>query len=188
MVIELGSVADWISGIGGFLAATAAAVAWRVNRRMLLVEEERDAKFELRERSLEQLKQREQASLVFALGAKLPNRGAEETWAIYLFNGSAKPVYNVTVQSQRLDGRTVNYPLELGAIPPGKFVVPSHPSFHWGNLIDLSFAPEPVDFLVKGKGKEMITNMEFVDADGLAWVLPRGTEAQLREDKLPHSA
>ncbi|MBL3700609.1 hypothetical protein D3228_13315 [Leucobacter luti] len=165
-----------MGGLGGFLAAAAAVVAWRVNKRMLLVEEARDAKLTGREREAQERRRREQAALVFALGAKLPQRGSDETWAIYLFNGSDKPVYNVRVESQRLSGGVANHALELGAVPPGRFVVPSHPTYHWGSLIDLSLLPEPVDLLVKGKGKGMITQVGFVDADGASWVLRSGTE------------
>lgn len=176
--MEFGSVADWLAGIGGFLAAIAAVVAWQVNRRMLIVEEERDARADERERRELYREKREQAGLVFALGAKLPDRPKGEDWAIYLFNGSTKPVYNVRVESQRLNGSAANYPLEIGALPPGRFVVPSHPKFHWGALADLSLANEQVDFLVKGKGKEMITSMAFADADGDHWALAGGTAIQ----------
>lgn len=176
--MEFGSLADWVAGIGGFLAAIAAVVAWLVNRRMLIVEQVRDARADERERRELYREKREQAGLVFVLGAKLPERQKGEDWAIYLFNGSNKPVYNVRVESQRLDGSAANYPLEIGALPPGRFVVPSHPRFHWGALVDLSLANEQVDFLVKGKGKEMIISMEFVDADGDAWELKGGTAIQ----------
>ncbi|NWN87418.1 MAG: hypothetical protein HLX51_02575 [Micrococcaceae bacterium] len=173
--MDFGSLADWVGAIGGFLAAFAAVVAWRVNRRMLTVEQQRDEQQEARQRYENYIEKREQAGLVFSLGAKLPERDNDESWAIYLFNGSAKPVYNVRVESRRLDDSRANYPLEIGALPPGRWVVPSHPKFHWSSLVDLSLTPEPVNFLVKGKARGMITSMTFKDAAGEQWHLDSGT-------------
>lgn len=168
MSLELGSLAEWIGGIGGFLAAGAAVVAWRVNQRMLSVEERRDL-------AAQMVQAREQAGSVFVLGAKLPGRTPEQQWAIYLYNGSSKPIFDICVESQRLTGKTQNHVLRLGALPPGQFVVPSHPSFHWGSLIDLALAPEQVDLLVKGNGNKMIVRVDFKDAQGRKWSLSEGT-------------
>lgn len=176
MSIEFGSLADWVSGIGGFLAAGAAFVAWRVNRRMLLVEERRDAQTRRREEEDRLRRRREQAGLVFALGAELPERGPKEKWAIFLFNGSTRPVYEVCVQSRRLSDNQANPSLHLGALPPGRFIVLPDPTYRWGSPIDLSLSPEPLKFVVKGKGMDTIVRMDFQDAAGEKWLLMRGTE------------
>lgn len=154
------------------MAVVAAIVAWAVSKRLLEVEQCRDRKLEIAE-------VRAQAELVFALGAVLPKRVADEKWAIFLYNGSDKPLYDVYVESQRLDGSTRNYPLSLGAIPPGRFVVPSHPKYHWGSLVDLAQSPEPVDYLVRGKGAGMIVRVVFSDAARRKWELSNGTELRL---------
>ena len=45
--IDLGSIADWVGAIGGLLAVVASVLAWkssdRINKRMLALEEKREA-------------------------------------------------------------------------------------------------------------------------------------------------
>ena len=159
--MNIGSLAEWVGSIGGILAVIAAFVAWRVSSRLLTVEQKRD---EDRKKAIE----REQAELVFALGARLSQREDKESWAIFLYK----------VYSQRLDGSVQNRPLELGALPPGRFVVPSHPKYFWGALIDLDRSNEAPDFLVKGKGQKMITEVAFVDSAGKEWCLSGGTKLE----------
>lgn len=179
--MEFGSLADWVGGIGGFLAALAAVVAWRENKRLVAVERARDGVAERERDKKDRIARRAQASVVFAMGAKLTRRSDEETWAIYLYNGSSRPVYNIKVQSHRLGGGKENYPLSLAALPPGQFVVPSHPQYHWGAMFDLSLHPEPVELLVKRKAKDsetrnpMIVNFSFEDSEGRSWNLDRHT-------------
>jgi hypothetical protein len=150
------------------LAVGAALVAWRVSQRLLDVEQRRDAR-------REELAFREQAELFFVVGAKLPDRDDTETWAIALYNGSTKPIFDVRVESQRLDGSAANPVLKLGAVPPGRFVVPSHPTYHWGSLIDLDRTDERIDYLLKGKGTSMIQRVCFRDAARRQWELENGT-------------
>ncbi|WP_136090115.1 hypothetical protein [Auritidibacter ignavus] len=169
--LNMGSLAEWVGSIGGILAVIAAFVAWRVSSRLLTVEQKRD---EDREKAIE----REQAELVFVLGAKLPQREKGEQWAIFLYNGSTKPIYDVKVNSQKLNDNSENRPLELGALPPGRFVMPSHPKYGWGALIDLDRSNEAADFLVKGKGQKMITKVSFVDSAGKKWCLSGGTKLE----------
>ncbi|MBK0422646.1 hypothetical protein JD292_11245 [Leucobacter sp. CSA2] len=142
---------------------------------MLTVEEQRDRDAEALRRTAADAQAREQAGLVFVLGAKLPDRSRDEEWALFLFNGSSKPVFDVCVESQRLSGGVQNHSLNLGALPPGQFVVPSDPTYHWGTLTDLSLSPERVHLLVKGKGTKMIVRVNFRDAQGLRWTLEEGT-------------
>lgn len=168
-MIDWGSLADWVGAVGGLLAVFAAAVAWRSSERMLDLERKRDA----RRLDAEKLGQ---ARLVFAVGAQLPNRDGVEKWAIYLYNGSLKPIYDVCIESQRLDENNSNPPLELGAVPPGRFVIPSHLKYHWGALVDLSLCPEDVQLLVKGKGAKMITRVTFTDAARHRWELVDGRQ------------
>ncbi|MDR6939904.1 hypothetical protein [Arcanobacterium hippocoleae] len=169
-MFEMGSLADWISAVGGLLAVIAASMSWKSSQRMLNIEQNRDSKRALAMR-------REQAELVFAVGACLPNRDKSEQWAIYIYNGSTKPIFDIKIESQKLDGRAPNKPLALSVIPPGQFVVPSHPVYHWGTLVDLSLKPEIVDLLVKGKGAGMITRFEFADSSHQIWTI--GAAGQL---------
>lgn len=111
---------------------------------------------------------------MFALGAKLPGRDEVEPWAIFLYNGSSKPIYDVRIESQKVDGSSANHLLTLGAVPPGQFVIPSHPQYHWGALIDLNMKPEDTQLLVKGKGAKMITRVRFADASRQEWELNGG--------------
>lgn len=169
-MIELGSAADWVAAIGGLLAVVAASMSWRSSQRMLDLERHRD-------RNEADRAEREQAELVFVLGAKLPGRAHGEQWAIYIYNGSTKPIYDVSIESRRLDGAKANHPLNLGAVPPGRFVVPSDPKYHWGVLVDLDGPrDEDVELLVKGKGNGMITSVQFSDSARRRWELDGGDE------------
>ncbi|WP_143275870.1 hypothetical protein [Brevibacterium yomogidense] len=175
---DVGSLAEWVGSIGGILAVIAAFVAWRVSSRLLTVEQKRDEDRKKADDDRKKAIEREQAELVFVLGARLTQRGKEEEWAIFLYNGSTKPIYNVKVDSQRLNGSSENPSLELGALPPGRFVVPSHPEYGWGALIDLDRSNEAADFLVKGKGQTMITEVAFADSAGKKWCLSGGTKLE----------
>ena len=122
------------------------------------------------------------------MGAVLPKRSEDEKWAIFILNGSSKPIYDVLVESQRAGSGgsaspTQNAPLRLGAVPTGSYVVPSHPKFKWGNLLNLDRTNEQVDLLVKGKGNEMITRVTFRDASRRSWELVDGHTLR-REDTL----
>ena len=169
MQMDWGTVPDWVSGVGGLLAVVAAVVSWRVSARLLAIEQRRDKK---REESAT----RAQADLVFALGAKIPARSDEEAWSIFLVNASQKPIYDICIKSQRIGNGSANVPLRLGALPPGQFVIPSHPRYHWGALLDYSRTEEEVDLLVKGRGITMITSFEFTDANRVRWCREAGTE------------
>lgn len=171
--MEVGTVADWVSAIGGLLAVIAAIISWRVSVRALYLQQEQDEREKVRER-------REQASLVVAMGARLPERGDDEEWGLYLYNGSDRPVTDVVVNSQHIRTHKENYPLEIGMLPPGRFVVPSHKQYHWGSLIDLDHTNEHVEYLVKGKGMEMVKQMSFVDSGGMQWCKQ---DSELREKK-----
>ena len=166
--MEWGSLADWVGALGGLLAVLAAVVAWAVSKRLLDVEERRDKKADAAAR-------REQAELIFVLGAKLPGRPADQTWSIFIYNGSSKPIYDICVESQRLDGSSDNREMKLGALPPGRFVIPSHPAYYWGSPIDLDRSPETIEYLVKGKGLGMIKQATFRDAERNKWELTNGT-------------
>ncbi|MGO1594145.1 MAG: hypothetical protein ACTHW1_07675 [Ancrocorticia sp.] len=167
--MEVGSLGDWLSALGGLLAVVAAVVAWRVSAKLLTLEQSRDNKASLAAR-------RSQAELVFAVGAALPQRGAQSKWAVYIVNASAKPVYDMIVHTQKLDGSAQNADLKLGAVPPGRFIVPSHQTYHWDTLHDYDRIDEPVELLVKGKGNQMVTCVEFLDATRVPWKLNNGTE------------
>ncbi len=172
--MDWGSVAEWVSAVGGFLAVVAACIAWGVSKNLLEVEKDRD-------QQLAAAKHREQAELVFALGAKLRGRPESEAWSIFLVNASSKPIYDVTVHSQHLGTRVKNPPLKLGALLPGRFIAPSHPQYKWGPLIDYDRLDEGVELLLRGKGMKMITSVEFMDASRVWWQLLEGTEICERE-------
>lgn len=168
--MEMGTWADWVSAIGGLLAVIAAVISWKVSDRALHLQQEQNNREKEEQQRDKVRRRREQASLVVALGAKLPQRGSDEQWSLFLYNGSERPVFDVVVESQHLKGGMKNHTLELGILPPGTFVVPSHPQYHWGSLINLDHADEQVEYLVKGEGMKMVTSMSFVDADGTSWV------------------
>jgi hypothetical protein len=187
--MEIGSLADWLSGIGGLLAAFAALVAWRVSSKLLQTEERlldienaRDGKSaeELEKDRAE--KRRAQASRVFVGGVKLTQRTRGTQFGIYIFNGSDMPIYNVTIASQRLDGSQDNYPLSLGVLPPGEFIVPSHPDYHWGDMFYRGQSREEISFLNRGKGNKMIRTANFNDQSGDSWVLNEGKSLKSEDE------
>lgn len=167
--MEWGSFADWASACSGFLAVLAAGAALWSGHNMLRIERNRDDD----QRSAEA---RAQAELVFALGTKTAGADGTGDRSIYLYNGSAKPVFNIVVRSTKVGSGAPNPPLKLGALPPGRFLVHPHERYHWGSLIDLGEQPEPVDFMVKGKGYGMIESLSFEDARRRPWILRHGTE------------
>lgn len=160
--MEWGSIADWFSAIGGVLACIAAFTSWLTSRRALQLERQRNEEERVRQK-------KSQAQNICALGAKLTERGHDQCWSIYLRNGSGQPITRIRVESQNIGNGSSNYPLELEALPPGEFVIPSSAQYHWGTLIDLAKSPEPMQFLVKGKGGKMITSLTFTDHLGQTW-------------------
>lgn len=167
--MNVGSVAEWVGAIGGLLAVIAATVAWLASKSMLNLEKQRDLRRAVAAK-------REQAELVFAVGAVLPRRSGGERWAVYLYNGSTKPIYDVSISSQKADGRSQNKTLCLSAVPPGRFVVPGDDTYHWGTLIDLDLNPEPVHLIVKGNGAKMIAVLQFKDSAQQRWLLEGGSQ------------
>lgn len=160
--MEVGTLGEWVTALVGFGAALAALLAWKTSMASLARQRENDEAKRARHR-------REQANLVFAVGARLPNRRGAEGWGLYIYNGSDKPIRWVEVRSQRADGLSSNPILTLTVVPPGMFLIPGDATFGWGNLVDLSLAPEPVSPLVKGKAGEVVQCLVFEDALGQRW-------------------
>lgn len=159
--MDTGTLADWLTAVIAIAALLASIVAWRTSVRMLQVEEERDKKNEIAET-------RKQAVAVFGWGILLTQRPAGQCWSIVLQNSSNEPVFNVLVESQRADGSKANAPLRLNLLPPGKYVMPSNPQYHWGSPIDFTQSPEPHELIAKGKFS-MVTKVEFTDSHGRRW-------------------
>lgn len=174
--MELGSVADWVGAIGGLLAVGAAVVAWLSSRQMLALEKQRE------DRGLRE-SEREQAELVLAIAAFLPDREGAERWAIYVYNGSTKPVFDVSIESQQLDGVTANRPVKIGVLPPGRFVVPINPKYRWGSLLNVDESPEQIELLVKGEGTKLITKLEFTDVHRNKWEVIEGLLLRCQPEK-----
>ncbi|AKE41747.1 Uncharacterised protein [Corynebacterium kutscheri] len=168
-MIEFGSLADWIAAIGGVLAVIAAVVSWRTSEKALEIEHNRDKQIRL-------AVEREQAELVVVLGVKLTSRGDEECWGIYLQNGSTKPIFDIEIESQKANGHTKLPLLSISSLPPGFFVVPSHPQYHWGSIVSLDLSPEPMEFLLRGKAAKTITKVSFSDAHRVRWELVDGSK------------
>lgn len=177
--MEIGSLADWFSAIGGVLAVVAAVVAWRVSAHALELER-------VREERAAACRHREQAELVYAIGALLPERDKGERWAVLMCNSSDKPIYNVVINTVPKNGEE-RRPVQLGALPPGKYVIPStNTSFQWENLHDYSLFTERVEF-TKGKGANVVSTVEFQDAHRVTWVFELSSEgSRLRE--IPRSS
>ena len=177
--IDLGSIADWVGAIGGLLAVVASVLAWkssdRINKRMLALEEKREADKRL-------LRVRGQAESVFAAGVTLPEMDGARRWGIYLFNGSDQPIFDIAIESRRLDNGSKNATCEIGLLPPGRYVMPADAKYHWGALVNLDRCREEVDLLVKGKGKGMITEMRFSDYRRRRWCLKEGVLQELSEE------
>ena len=167
--MDWGSVADWVGAIGGLLAVSAAVVSWWTSEKVVKLEEKRD-----REREL--AAERRQAEHVTVVGVQCPDAPREERYAILVVNGSDAPIYDIRVESQRADKSCDNPPLDLAVLPPGKFVIPAHPTYNWGSVIDQEVAQIKLNMMTKGKAGEMITHVSFVDAASRKWELVRGRE------------
>ena len=131
-----------MGAIGGLLAVVASVLAWkssdRINKRMLALEEKREADKRL-------LRVRGQAESVFAAGVNLPERDGAGKWGIYLFNGSDQPIFDITVESRRLDNGSKNATCEIGLLPPGRYVMPADAKYRWGALVNLDRCKEEVE-------------------------------------------
>ena len=152
--MDVGSVADWVGAIGGLLAVFAAVVSWWTSEKVVKLEEKRDSE---RESAAE----RRQAEHVTVVGVQCPDAPREERYAILVVNGSDAPIYDIRVESQRADKSCDNPPLDLAVLPPGKFVIPAHPTYNWGSVIDQEVAQIKLNMMTKGKAGEMITHVSF---------------------------
>ena len=167
--MDVGSIADCVGAVGGLLAVAAAIVSWRTSEKVVKLEQKRD-----QERELEA--ERRQAKHVAVVGVECPDFQEEERYAILVVNGSDAPIYDIRVESQRADKSCDNPPLDLAVLPPGKFVIPAHPTYNWGSVIDQEVAQIKLNMMTKGKAGEMITHVSFVDAASRKWELVRGRE------------
>lgn len=167
--MDVGSLADWVGAIGGVLAVFAAVVSWQTSEKVVKLEEKRD-----RERETES--ERRQAEHVAVVGVQCPDFPEEERYAILVVNGSDAPIYDIRIESQKADKSCDNPPLVLAVLPPGKFLIPAHPQYHWGSVIDQDVAHRNLNMMTKGKAGEMITRVSFVDAASREWELVRGRE------------
>lgn len=163
----LGSVADWVGAVGGLLAVIAATVSWRTSERLVNLEDNRDRKEEL-------AVQRDQAEHVSVIGVKIPNRDHAEKYGIMVFNGSKAPIFEITIESQKINQSAANPPLKLATLPPRQFLIPSHPQYKWGSVIDQKAQQEEVELFAKGKAGDMITGVTFTDASFRQWELVNG--------------
>lgn len=151
-------------------SAVAATLAVVVSVLLLIVEYRRDYKEKRKER-------RDQAEHVFVMGAVAHSErrpGVRPKWGLYIVNGSDKPIYDINVKSQWANGQRQNPDLNLGALPPGRFFVGNEDN-GWGNLDDYDRKPEDVELVVKGKAKEIVRCVSFVDASGKKWSIAGGT-------------
>ena len=167
--MDAGSLADWVGAVGGLLAVFAAVVSWQTSEKVVKLEEKRD-------RERESAAERRQAEHVTVVGVQCPDAPQEERYAILVVNGSDAPIYDIRVESQRADKSSANPPLDLAVLPPGKFVIPAHPTYNWGSVIDQDVAHMRLNMMTKGKAGEMITRVSFVDAASRKWELVRGRE------------
>lgn len=164
-----GTLADWVGAVGALLAVVAAVVSWQTSEKVVKLEEKRD-------RERESAAERRQAEHVTVVGVQCPDAPQEEQYAILVVNGSDAPIYDIRVESQKANKRGDNPPLVLAVLPPGKFVIPAHPRFNWGSVIDQDVAHMTLNMMTKGKAGEMITHVSFVDAASRKWELVRGRE------------
>ena len=167
--MDVGTLADWVGAVGGLLAVSAAYGSWKVSEKVVKLEHKRD-----REREVEA--ERRQAEHVAVAGVQCPDAPQEERYAILVVNGSDAPIYDIRVESQKADKSRDNPPLDLAVLPPGKFVIPAHPTYNWGSVIDQEVAHMKLNMMTKGKAGEMITRVSFVDAASRKWELARGRE------------
>lgn len=165
--MDWGSVADWVGALGGLLAVIAAVVSWQTSRNMERIEKNRDLQQQISE-------ERRQAELISVVGVELSNRKGVEKYGIMVVNGSTAPIFEVEIRSQKLDRSADNPTLRLEIVPPGKFVVPAHPEFKWGSVIDREVVQEPISLFAKGNVGKMITHVAFTDASKRGWELVNG--------------
>lgn len=162
-------VAQILGACIGICAAFAAFQSWKTARELNRIETERDAK---QARAAE----RYQAEHVAVVGVHCPDTPEGEQYAIMVVNGSDAPIYDIRVESQKANKSRDNPVLELAVLPPGKFVIPAHPKFHWGSVIDQEVAQMKLNMMAKGNAGEMITHVSFADAASRKWELVRGRE------------
>lgn len=167
--MDVGSIADCVGAVGGLLAVAAAIVSWQTSEKVVKLEQKRD-----QERQVEA--ERRQAEHVAVVGVHCPDTPEGEQYAIMVVNGSDAPIYDIRVESQKANKSRDNPVLELAVLPPGKFVIPAHPKFHWGSIIDQEVAQMKLNMMAKGNAGEMITHVSFADAASRKWELVRGRE------------
>ena len=167
--MDVGSLADWVGAVGGLLAVAAAIVSWQTSEKVVKLEQKRD-----QERQVEA--ERRQAEHVAVVGVHCPDAPRGEQYAILVVNGSDAPIYDVRIESQKADKSCENPQLTLAVLPPGRFVIPPHPKFIWGAVIDQDAAHMKLNMMAKGDGGEMITHVSFADAASRKWQLVRGRE------------
>lgn len=158
-----------LGACSGICAAIAAFRSWKTATELNRIEAERDAK---QARAVE----RYQAEHVAVVGVHYPDTPEGKQYAIMVVNGSDAPIYDIRVESQKANKRYDNPVLELAVLPPGKFVIPAHPQFHWGDPIDQDAAQMKLNMMAKGNAGEMITHVSFADAASRKWELVRGRE------------
>ena len=167
--MDAGSLADWVGAVGGLLAVAAAIVSWQTSEKVVKLEQKRD-----QERQVEA--ERRQAEHVAVVGVHCPDAPRGERYAILVVNGSDAPIYDIRIKSQKADKSCENPQLKLAVLPPGKFVIPPHPTYIWGAVIDQDAAHMKLNMMAKGDGGEMITHVSFADAASRKWELVRGRE------------
>lgn len=167
--MDVGSLADWVGAVGGLLAVAAAIVSWQTSEKVVKLEQKRD-----QERQVEA--ERRQAEHVAVVGVHCPDAPRGERYAILVVNGSDAPIYDIRIKSQKADKSCENPQLKLAVLPPGKFVIPPHPTYIWGAVIDQDAAHMKLNMMAKGDGGEMITHVSFADAASRKWELVRGRE------------
>lgn len=167
--MDWGSVAEWVGALGGVLAVFAAVVSWLTSLKIVKLEEKRDSERRIAD-------ERNQAELVTVIGVMRPESQKLEQYGIMVINGSNAPIYEVTIESQKADKSAANPELKLSVLPPGRYVIPAHPTYKWGSVIDQDAQQDKLDMMSKGRGGEMITHVTFVDAASREWELVRGRE------------
>ena len=167
--MDVGTLADWVGAVGGLLAVSAAYGSWKTSEKVVKLEHKRD-----REREI--AAERRQAEHVTVVGVQCLDAPQEGRYAILVVNGSDAPIYDIRIKSQKADKSCDNPPLDLAVLPPGKFVIPAHPTYNWGSVIDQEVAQMRLNMMTKGKAGEMITHVSFVDAASRKWELVRGRE------------
>ncbi|MFT4052012.1 MAG: hypothetical protein QM677_07165 [Microbacterium sp.] len=174
----MGSVPDWVVAVVTLLALLAAVWAGVTSKRLVDVENKRDAAAEAR-------RVREQASRISAWmvltweraeDARGRDAARRSTKGIVLHNGSTAPVYRVAVESRMSSGVPAR-PVSLTVLPPGTFAVLADPAreFGWHHLTALDEAGEVVRPVAAGE-RLAVTALEFTDAHNVRW---RRTETGL---------